>query len=522
MTTQTYIISATIFTSFVAAMTAASAAGGSVPVVQKVHAADGGSNDLFGSDVAMAADVAVIAAPNKNGGTAYVFRRTGSGTWVQEQELNTSNSASGVGMTVDIDADVIVIGKPSPILGYISQVFVFRRNTLGYWQNEAVLWGAPNFGSAVAIQGGYLFIAGPPEGLLPGLSAPVHVYTHASGSWSLFQKLYVSPQPASAPNQLGGSIAADGNLLATQSFSWLSGFSVRAFHGLGQEADLTPNEPAAVPQFGVRIAADGDRILVGAPDSISIPPANQSAAYLFERGLNGTWSQIAKLTPPPAEPSYLFGCDVALDGDRALVGSRDARVFYFEGQSSGAWTLAGIGTQFAGENPADFGEFVALDAGVALIGANTDGDLGSSAGAAYFFDFNPPPFAQHGTGCPGSGGVVPQLSMTGAPTAGGQLQVSITDGVGSGSTLLAIGLGAGSISMGYNCLLNIAPVPLIMLGPFPLFPLGSQGPGTGSISFGAILPPSIPTITIAAQAFVVDAGVAHGFSNTNAVVFSIQ
>lgn len=517
MLPRLFVVS-TVCVWFVSAALAPVAAGGTLPVPQKIHASDGKPADLFGSDIAVSGDVAVIAAPTNGNGVAYVFRRTAGGSWIQEQKLVASELASGSGMVVDVDGDVIVVGKPASVGGFWSSVFVFRRNVLGYWQEEAKLTGSPNFGAAVAIAGNRIFISGPAEG--PSVAVYVY-YSPGPGTWVFQQKLYASPPPGSFPSALGGSIAADGDVLAARAGT-LAGMTVRAFRALVPEADLAPNEPAPVPQFGTRIAADGDRILVGAPDPLSIPPANQSAAYLFERAPNGVWTQVAKLTPPSGQPGYLFGIDVALDGDRAVIGSSDERAFFFERHSNGTWTLSGIGTQFLGETSAQFGEVVAFDAGVAAIGANTDADLGASAGAAYFFDFNHPPFTSHGQGCAGTGGAVPALQITGDPSAGGLVQLSITNGVGSGTTLLAVGLGAGSVWMGFGCTLNIAPVPLVMLGPLPLFPLGAQGPGAGSISLGAALPPALPPVAIGVQAFVVDAGVAHGFSNTNGVVFTIQ
>jgi hypothetical protein len=534
---KSIIVHAALF-SVVAALLSTPASGGTVPPPQKIHASDGTPGDVFAADVAIRGDVSVIAAGLADGGhgAAYVFRRNAAGVWNQEQKLITSGAAIELGGSVQVatDGNVIVIGRPLSTwissIGWLGSVYVFRRNALGYWQEEAKFTEVMHFGGAVAIDGDWLFVGNPDDDEKATDAGAVRVFRFdpIAKSWSLHQKVFAAPWTRSA--LFGWSLDAAGDAFVASADDWIGGTwtkTLRVFRrGANDvwawEATLTPSDPKSQwSQFGTSIDIDDDRIVAGAPDTFSTPPANSSAVYVFERASSGAWRQTAKLLPPVGEAGFEFGLAVALRGDRALIGSPMEHAFVFDLQGNGTWTHFGTATA-PDQSDNNFGEVVALADGIAAIGAAVDADLGLNAGAAYLYDFNPPIFVGGGSGCPGSGGVIPHLFMTGAPISGGQLQVSITNGVGSGSALLAVGLGPGFVSMGYGCTLNIAPVPLVMLGPLPLFPLGAQGAGAGSISFGATLPPSLPPVTIGVQAFVVDSGVAHGFANTNGVVFTIQ
>jgi hypothetical protein len=81
-------------------------------------AADAHTLDRFGTAVSVASGVIVIGAPGEFGshltGAAYVFRRNGSGAWIQRQRLVATETQTGdrVGESVAIDKGMIMIGAP--------------------------------------------------------------------------------------------------------------------------------------------------------------------------------------------------------------------------------------------------------------------------------------------------------------------------------------------------------------------------------------------------------------------------
>lgn len=119
-------------------------------------------------------------------------------------------------------------------------------------------------------------------------------------------------------------------------------------------------------------------------------------------------------------------------------------------------------------------------------------------------DFRAPSAAAYGSGCPGTGGTTPRLSVLGAPLPGAKLLIS-TEGVPPGSTqFLFAGATAAARPVGSGCFLRVAP-PTGPFGPFPP-------------SFTATVPEALSPVRATFQAFVPDAGASGGWSSTNGVL----
>jgi hypothetical protein len=84
------------------------------------------------------------------------------------------------------------------------------------------------------------------------------------------------------------------------------------------DSTLTPNDAENRAGFGQAVAADQNRILVGAPWKSS----RRGAAYIFFS--NGThWNQEATLAAPDGQVNDYFGNKVALQGEHAFVGAQN-------------------------------------------------------------------------------------------------------------------------------------------------------------------------------------------------------
>lgn len=84
--------------------------------------------------------------------------------------------------------------------------------------------------------------------------------------------------------------------------------------------EFTSNPPWPSGEFGAGVDMDGRIAVIGAPRDLSAGNAD-GAAFVFEY-TDGTWQQLAKLTP--ADPLLFreFGSSVAIDGDTIVVGGR--------------------------------------------------------------------------------------------------------------------------------------------------------------------------------------------------------
>jgi len=156
--------------------------------------------------------------------------------------------------------------------------------------------------------------------------------------------------------------------------------------GQSTSSDIESND-----NFGMAVALSGDFALVGAP-SDDDGGSRAGSAYIFER-VGEVWVQRAKLAASDAAAGNLFGSSVDLVGDVALIGapgnsSEEAQAgsAYVFVRSGAAWVEQ---AQLLASDPvaADaFGVAVALQDGVAVIGAPETDDNGEGSGSAYVFE----------------------------------------------------------------------------------------------------------------------------------------
>ncbi len=168
-----------------------------------------------------------------------------------------------------------------------------------------------------------------------------------------------------------------------------------------QIAELEPNDLAAGDHFGISVAIDGHRVLVGSYRDDD--NGNDSgSAYIFERdhGGIGNWGQVTKLLPFDGELIDQFGTAVALHGSLAVVAtvsdddacselqdcnSGAAHIFERDFGGSENWGQVAKLTADDAAEDAYFGQSVAIDGDTILIGAPASNSEHPDSGAAYVF-----------------------------------------------------------------------------------------------------------------------------------------
>jgi choice-of-anchor B domain-containing protein len=147
-----------------------------------------------------------------------------------------------------------------------------------------------------------------------------------------------------------------------------------------EAARLTAGDGIPGDRFGSALAVDGERLLVGAYWADS----GRGAAYVFERGGDGGWSQSARLEAGAVGDS--LGLRVALHGDVALVaaagdsGSGEVRVFRRD--PAGGWRESGLLEAPGIERGDRFGSALAFVEENAVVGA---AGRESAAGGVWIF-----------------------------------------------------------------------------------------------------------------------------------------
>jgi len=137
---------------------------------QKLLAADGAAGDYFGRPVSISGDYAIVGAcgdDDKGGdsGSAYIFKWDGT-AWSQQQKLLASDGAVGdyFGRSVSISGDLAIVGAhcDDDKGDNSGSAYIFRRDGTGWVQQQKLLasdGAASNyFGWSVSISGDYAIV----------------------------------------------------------------------------------------------------------------------------------------------------------------------------------------------------------------------------------------------------------------------------------------------------------------------------------------------------------------------------
>jgi len=276
------------------------------------------------------------------------------------------------------------------------------------------------FGGAIAVDGETIVVGAPLEdSAATGINGnqannsavdagAVYVFVRSGGTW--MQQAYLKASNTGAGDQFGSAVSITADTIVVG-----APFEDSAATGInGNQADNTTPDAGAVyvfvrsgstwtqqaylkasnaeeaDGFGLSVASDTNRILVGAPyeDSISTAIngdqqdnslANAGSAYLYER-INTVWSQEAYLKSPHyPTPDGFFGETVALEASTIAIGAPfvdlyEARigVIVVFGDNGTNWVLQG----FINSNPWGsgdrFGRAIAINNHQIAVGADAE------------------------------------------------------------------------------------------------------------------------------------------------------
>lgn len=181
-----------------------------------------------------------------------------------------------------------------------------------------------------------------------------------------------------------------------------------------QRAYLKASNTNTGDQLGSSVALDGDTLVVGAPNE-DTTAAQSGAVYVFTR-TGGTWTQQALLKASNADIGDHFGSSVAVDGDTLVVGAiaedshaiitptdnsaTDSGAVYVFTRTHGVWTQQAY-LKASHPDPGDaFGSSLSLTGDTLVIGAPNEGshatgvngdeadNTAAHSGAAYVFTRN--------------------------------------------------------------------------------------------------------------------------------------
>jgi len=224
----------------------------------------------------------------------------------------------------------------------------------------------------------------------------VYVFTESNGVWT--QTATLTANDGLRFDIFGSEVALSGNVAAIGAYQ--SNHSVGAvyvFTGSGsawtQKAKLTADDGVRGDCLGWSVAVSSAGVLAGAPFAI-VDGSEVGAVYVFEES-GGNWSQTQKLTADNGASGDFFGDAIAMDGEVAVIGADGATIggnqvqgaAYVFDTSGATWVQKTELTSDDGAAFDNFGRFVAISGTTVFVGAPyavIDGN--AFEGAAYVFE----------------------------------------------------------------------------------------------------------------------------------------
>ena len=318
----------------------------------KLVASDTADGDELGYSLSVSGDYLLVGAPEEDGaagdnrGAAYLYD-IHSGAEIVKLMASDAVDLDRFGLSVAISGKYCVVGAPDNDASGTDDagaVYVFDLNT-GQEIHKLMASDEEDndeFGYSVDVFGNYAIV----------------------GSW----------------REDGASASVDANRGAAYIFDLTTGLEL---------TKLTADDSQDDDRLGVSVAIWGDYALAGAYREDGTGD-RQGAAYLFDIS---TGTQIAKLRASDPEDADFFGISVAMNEDRIMVGAhREASgadndqgaVYVFD--TSTLDQLFKLSASDA-EDFAEFGFRCEISGNLGIVGAHLDsGDGGSDRGAAYVFD----------------------------------------------------------------------------------------------------------------------------------------
>ena len=276
----------------------------------------------FGTAVGIAGGTSIVGAPGTDGhGAAYVF--SGSGPdWTLSAKLVAPDIAPGrFGSQIVFDGTALIADSDR------AQVYYFTFDGRK-WRPRAILHGgASGFGAAIAMQGCLALITSAGSTALnqPGF---VHVFDRCSTSDSnwRFVKSF-TPKGTRAEDGFGASIALSGTQLLVGAPGWGNGSgAVYYYVSEGGNWILKQRFVQTIPPldgaFGTAVALHDSFAVVGSPRARGTEEAATSGvAYTFSLTGKG-WTQIGETRPTDNPFGWAgFGQKIVVTADRVLIGA---------------------------------------------------------------------------------------------------------------------------------------------------------------------------------------------------------
>ncbi|MCS6978295.1 MAG: tandem-95 repeat protein [Gemmatales bacterium] len=252
-----------------------------------------------------------------------------------------------------------------------------------------------DFGRAIAVGSGFYLVGAPRDDTVANDAGAAYLYNSAGN----LVRTFLNPAAAAtaAGDLFGWAVAIFGDYIAIGApWADANGGNGAVFvYDLSTgslRATLTGPTGGSGDEFGRTLVALGNALVIGAPGRDTAVGDSVGEVYLF--GLDGTTASLLRtISNPTPEVGDRFGDSLAAEGARILIGAPfddrgglDAGAAYLFEINTGTLLCEYLNPYPAGTGGPDlFGFSVAFVQGNVAIGAPLEDHAGSEAGAVYLF-----------------------------------------------------------------------------------------------------------------------------------------
>lgn len=358
---------------------------------QKVFAADGSNQDIFGSGIISGNSVLIVAGgDNFDKGSVYEFVLE-EGLWQQEGHfiIPGYTADDNLGLSGYSGNTALFVAPNDDPFGRSSGSALVYTKTDGIWSPEAKLYPDDpaeydEFGILGGMSGNTIVIG-------TGRGESAYVFTRNNGVWTQQAKLQANDVKDNA--QFGRSLSFSGDTLVIGSYlcdgnapeSGCAYVFQREGETWEQVAKLKAVDGETGDYFGANVSLSGNRVVIAARRDEDLGYRSGSA-YIFRRNGN-QWRQEAKLTASDGQEDDDFGQLVGLSGDTVAICSYGSGYVYIFTRYGRTWEqLAKL--QGVDSEPSDFFcSALYLSGNHLMVSAPYDDDNGPNSGSIYFYNF---------------------------------------------------------------------------------------------------------------------------------------
>ena len=413
-----HIIGLILFVCFILYPSIINAQDPTAAIPNHLYDTNGGSNDEYGSAVAISNDWVIIGARRNSIGSGglegkvffWQFNESTS-EWdsISSTRSNEADQGEYFGQSVAIDGNRAIIGahedENNGKVG-AGAAFIFEYIENEWIQTAKLDAGADagavdRFGVDVDIDGDWVVIGAYFDDDKGTSSGSAYLFHYNGSSWDLNQKIHA--RDGKPGDHFGEHVAISGTTVvigARDKDNHAGAAYIYEFDGINwiPKSKLIRGGGGADYYFGQSVDIDGDVIIVGA-----------DAGYIFEKPTDGwhdsttTETEDAKLITPNAEKDDRLGWAVAIKDNIAIVSAdyldeptnNEGGVFVYTKEKGKKWAdkMEEIAWLEA-KNPttgSHFGYAVDLDNNTLLVGADYGEGHKDDTGAAYVVTLTPKP-----------------------------------------------------------------------------------------------------------------------------------